>query len=30
LGRKLESWRVDQLLLAGGPGDPVCWQHPTE
>lgn len=29
-GRGLESWFVDHIVLAGGPGDPECWQALTD
>jgi phage terminase large subunit GpA-like protein len=25
-GRGLQSWLIDHVVIAGGPGDPACWQ----
>lgn len=28
-GRGLESWRVDHIVIPGGPDDPACWDRLT-
>ena len=29
-GKGLQSWLIDHIVIAGGPGDPACWQKLTD